>query len=347
MRLFCKFRLVIISFMMIFITIGEIRADEITKKLINPKATKEAVELYNYLLEGYGKRTLSAAMCRYTIKSDETEWIKEQSGKYPAILCYDMMNATATKPHDDYNDMVVSAKRWSRDGGIVAVMWHWRDPLKRNDAFYSMKMGKTSKAKTDFDVSKVHDPKSKEYRAMIDDIDIVAKYLLKLQKLNIPVLWRPLHEAQGGWFWWGAARAEDNIALWNLLYDRLVNHHGLNNLIWVWTVDKIEGADGWYPGDDIVDILGIDIYDTPSHDSRREYFDFTADIAKGTKMVTLSECGSIPHPDNMITGGDKWLWFMPWLDQFLHDEKYLKVETLKEIMNSDFVITRDEVKLKK
>lgn len=319
---------------------------EIEKNLINKNATPKTVSLYNYLNDIYGKKTLSAAMCKYTISSSEANWIHKKTGKYPAILCYDMMNATNPKSNDDYWQMVHSAKHWTKKGGIVSVMWHWRDPFKHSDAFYSMNMQNTTKARTNFDVSKVHDPSSLEYKAMVEDIDVVAQWLKELQRLDIAVLWRPIHEAQGGWFWWGAGSADDNKALWDLLYERLTNFHKLNNLIWVWTVDRREGrgnAEDWYPGDSKVDILGIDIYDDANHNSKRGHFDFTAAIGSGTKMVALSECGTIPHPDNMVKGGDTWLWFMPWVAEFLHDEKYLTVETLKEIMNSDFVITRDEV----
>lgn len=322
-------------------------ANNIDSTLVNKNATTETVELYNFLRSVYGKKTLSGAMCKYTISSSEAEWIHRKSDKHPAILCYDMMNVTNPHSHDNYYDMIVSAKKWHAKGGIVAVMWHWRNPLKTNDAFYSMNMKDTPKSRTDFDVSKVHDPSSDEYKAIVEDIDVVASYLLKLQKLNIPVLWRPIHESQGGWFWWGAGDSNDNKALWDLLYDRMVNHHKLNNLIWVWTVDRREGrgrASDWYPGDDKVDILGIDIYDDPTHESKRKHFDFTNAIGNGRKMVALTECGTIPHPQKMLEGGDKWLWFMPWVAEFLHDHKYLKVETLKEIMNHDFVLTRDDLK---
>lgn len=318
---------------------------ELEKNLINKNATPKAVALFNYLNDIYGKKTLSGAMCRYTISSFEANWMHKKTGKYPALLCYDMMNST--NETDDYREMIHSAKRWTKKGGIVSVMWHWRNPFKDNDAFYSMNMQNTTKRRTDFDVSKVHDPSSPEYKAMVEDIDVVAGWLKELQKLDIAVLWRPIHESQGGWFWWGAGNADDNKALWDLLYDRMTNYHKLNNLIWVWTVDRREGrgnAEDWYPGDSKVDILGIDIYDDPNHNSKRAHFDFTKAIGSGTKMVALSECGTIPHPDNTFKGGDTWLWFMPWVADFLHDEKYITVNTLKEIMNSDYVITRDEVK---
>ena len=316
----------------------------ITEKLINPNANSATVALYNYLREGFGKRTLSGAMCKYTVQDVEADWIYEVSGKYPAILCYDFMNSTREYSWDEpYSTLITSAKEWRDNGGVVSAMWHWRDPSRKTEAFYSLNTQVDER--TSFDVGKVHDTESAEYKAIIGDIDIVAGYLKQLQDLNIPVLWRPMHEAQGSWFWWGAGEAEDTKALWRLLYDRLTNHHGLNNLIWVWTVDKKTDAENWYPGDEFVDILGTDIYGTPSHDSRRDYFDFVASIGSHTKLVALSECGAIPSPENMVESGDTWSWFMPWIGDFLHDDAFNGADFIKRIMNYNFVITRDEVSI--
>ncbi|MFR9532611.1 MAG: glycosyl hydrolase [Rikenellaceae bacterium] len=316
----------------------------LAETLINPNATPSAVALYNYLREGFGVRTLSGAMCKYTVQSTEAEWMAEKSGKYPALLCYDFMNVTRSWSWDEpYSTMITSAEQWTKSGGVVSAMWHWRDPLRTTDAFYSMNTSNSER--TSFDISKIHNTESDEYKAMVEDIDVVAGYLKQLQDLGIAVLWRPMHEAQGAWFWWGAGSADDTKALWGLLYDRLTNYHGLNNLIWVWTVDKMTDADKWYPGDEMVDILGTDIYGTPTHASRRDYFDFVATIGSHTKIVALSECGAIPSPENMIEGGDRWSWFMPWVGDFTQDDTYNGADYLNTILNSDFVITRDEVSL--
>lgn len=317
---------------------------KITETLITPNATTQAQALYDYLREGFGSRTLSGAMCKYTVQATEAEWMAEQSGKYPAILCYDFMNVTRSWSWDEpYSTMITTAKEWHDNGGIIAAMWHWRDPLRETDAFYSMNMS-SDVSRTSFDISKIDDASSDEYKAMVADIDVVADYLLQLQDLGIPVLWRPLHEAQGAWFWWGAGSADNCKTLWCLLYERLVEYHNINNLIWVWTVDMKNGASSWYPGDEKVDILGTDIYSITTHDSRREYFDFVAEIGSYTKLVALSECGAIPHPDNMVKYGDTWAWFMPWVGDYTQSDTYNGASFFNTILNSDFVITRDEVK---
>ena len=103
---------------------------------------------------------------------------------------------------------------------------------------------------TTFNLTAALNPSSANYQLLLRDIDAIAVQLLRLQAANIPVLWRPLHEAEGGWFWWGAFGPENAKTLYRLVYKRLTETHKLRNLIWVW--NSVSPA--WYPGDDVVDI---------------------------------------------------------------------------------------------
>lgn len=88
----------------------------------------------------------------------------------------------------------------------------------------------------DFDISAaLADTTNANYTLLIRDIDAIAVELKKLQAANVPVLWRPLHEAEGGWFWWGAKGPEPCKKLYKIVYDRITNYHGINNLIWICT----------------------------------------------------------------------------------------------------------------
>ena len=73
---------------------------------------------------------------------------------------------------------------------------------------------------------------------------------------HIPILWRPFHEAEGSWFWWGREGAEPCKKLYRLMFERFTERHRLDNLIWVQNSPKIEN----YPGDDVVDIISRDLY---------------------------------------------------------------------------------------
>ena len=115
-------------------------------------------------------------------------------------------------------------------------------------------------------------------------VDSIVIYLKMLQDANIPILWRPYHEMNGIWFWWGR-RGQSFKQLWRNLYERL-HHHKLNNLIWVWNAnaprntpgDEAEPYEIYYPGHDYVDILATDIY---HNDYKQSHYQDLLDVAEG------------------------------------------------------------------
>jgi len=125
----------------------------------------------------------------------------------------------------------------------------------------------------------------------------------------VPVLWRPLHEAGGTWFWWGAKGPVACKQMYQIMYDRLTNYHGLNNLIWVWSTPETE----WYPGNDSVDIIGYDSYPGAyNYDSQKSAFDRLYTLTNGNKLIAMSENGPIPNPDDCLTYDAPWSYFMSW-----------------------------------
>jgi len=307
--------------------------------LVTPNPTKEAVNLYNFLKASFGTKVLSGTTSNNNNSNDEATWVFQQTGKWPALACFDFINHPWINQNwVDYAAPLRNGKDYWINNGIINLMWHWRDPLSVNKsgAFYT--------ADTNFDVSKVTDPSSLEYKAMIADIDLISTYLQQFKDANIPVIWRPLHEASGGWFWWGAKGAEPCKALWKLMYDRMVNVHGLNNLIWVWTTDVSSEALNWYPGDNYVDIVGMDIYPGDNqHGSQYFSFNKVKDLFGGKKLITLSECGSAPDPALMKENGDMWSWFMPWCGDYTRLDKNNGAAWWNKYFTYDFVITRDKM----
>ena len=307
--------------------------------LVTPNPTKEAVNLYNFLKASFGTKVLSGTTSNNNNSNDEATWVFQQTGKWPALACFDFINHPWINQNwVDYTAPLRNGKEYWNNNGIVNLMWHWRDPLSVNKsgAFYT--------ADTNFDVSKVTDPTSAEYKAMIADIDLISTYLQQFKDANIPVIWRPLHESSGGWFWWGAKGAEPCKALWKLMYNRMVNVHGLNNLIWVWTTDVASDALEWYPGDNYVDIVGMDIYPGDNqHGSQYFSFNKVKDLFGGKKLITLSECGSAPDPALMKENGDVWSWFMPWCGDYTRLDKNNGAAWWNKYFTYDFVITRDKM----
>ncbi|MEE4284601.1 MAG: glycosyl hydrolase, partial [Mariniphaga sp.] len=126
-----------------------------------------------------------------------------------------------------------------------------------------------------------------------------------------------------------------------LMYDRMVNHHGLKNLIWVWTSQQNDY--NWYPGDDVVDIIGRDIYKEGDHSSQILEFNQLNDMFGGKKMITLSECGSFPDADNLVEDEVPWSYFMPWYGIFVRDSKYNSLDLWEKMLAHDYVLTLDEM----
>ena len=305
-----------------------------TANLCNPSASQQAKKVYEFLLQQSGKKTLSGAMSGSSNSNDFADLIYSNVGKYPALTGYDFIFLQYSPTPEswswkvNYNDISAAREQWNNNG-LVSYMWHWNVPTSESAwkngtekgdytgyAFYS--------DKTAFDIKEALKEGTWQNQFLMKDIEEVASYLKNLRDAGIPVIWRPLHEAAGNYnlysdngagFWWGKGGAEPCKQLWRLLYDQFTNVHGLNNLIWVWTVDATVGCedqyDDWYPGDDVVDIVGVDIYENNT-DAKTRQFQALVDVTKGNKLVSGSECGNIPDPDKCFAQGNAWSWFMVW-----------------------------------
>lgn len=235
-------------------------------------------------------------------------------------------------------------------------MWHWNVPANMAGE-YSFYWG-TESDKTTFDVRKIFNPESSEYKQMMKDLDQIAGYLKLLKDAKIPVLWRPLHEAGGMWFWWGRDPDAYN-ELWRVMYRRF-QEAGLDNLIWVWTQSSAWGKpynDGyrWYPGDEYVDIVSIDVYNNNNANSiYTSCYKFLHDYSP-SKFVALTECGNVPNISKQWNAGAKWLFFMPWYDYGRTNNpsspdfksashSCCDAAWWKEAFSNDFVLTRGDMK---
>jgi mannan endo-1,4-beta-mannosidase len=127
------------------------------------------------------------------------------------------------------------------------------------------------------------------------------------------------------------------------MYDRYVNHHKLNNLIWVWNTnaprdwkdDEAYAYELFYPGAEYVDILAADVY---KNDFKQSHHDQLVELGKG-KLIALGEVGNLPTPE-IIEQQPQWSWFMCWAH---FPWAYNTREIVKTLYNSPRVLTLDEV----
>ena len=393
-------------------------------KALVAASSAKAVKLYNYLLDNFETKTLSAMMANVAWNTEMSEKVYGWTGKYPAINCFDYVHLPASVAGADwinYGD-ITPVKDWSDKGGIVAAMWHWNVPKKAvgeasstqiwegetvmpgdwsgnvqmtddaakavfadaqvgqvirvavkdvaagaqgsfknsgwseiasgtdyfdisgdytlvitEDVLKSLQEGGLIigghdytavavylenngtaldpnkdyafyKADTEFDATNATVEGTWENKVFTEDLKNAAAYLKLLRDADIPVLWRPFHEAAGGWFWWGKDAASFK-SLWIAMFNYFKTE-GLDNLIWVWTT---EGNDAdWYPGDQYVDIVGRDVYNKETADCVSEYTSIAENY--GNKIVSLSECGTVGLISEQWASGARWSWFMPWYD---------------------------------
>lgn len=425
-------------------------------KALVAASSAKAVKLYNYLLDNFETKTLSAMMANVAWNTEMSEKVYGWTGKYPAINCFDYVHLPASVAGADwinYGD-ITPVKDWSDKGGIVAAMWHWNVPKKAvgeasstqiwegetvmpgdwsgnvqmtddaakavfadaqvgqvirvavkdvaagaqgsfknsgwseiasgtdyfdisgdytlvitGDVLKSLQEGGLIigghdytavavylenngtaldpnkdyafyKADTEFDATNATVEGTWENKVFTEDLKNAAAYLKLLRDADIPVLWRPFHEAAGGWFWWGKDAASFK-SLWIAMFNYFKTE-GLDNLIWVWTT---EGNDAdWYPGDQYVDIVGRDVYNKETADCVSEYTSIAENY--GNKIVSLSECGTVGLISEQWASGARWSWFMPWYDGTNEDGSpvvHADEAWWKDAMSQEFVVSREEL----
>ena len=326
---------------------------EVSPTLINPNATENAKKLYAWLCDIYGTYTLSGQVCDKGLKGTEIKAIHDVTGKYPAMLGLDMMDYAPSRRALGASSpsSVERAIEFHNEGGIVTFCWHWTTDKKyildgKDENGNPRWWGAFYTKNVTFDLEAVMNGSDPYGKAALDkDIAEIAKQLLRLQDAGVPVLWRPLHEASGGWFWWGAKGAEPCKQLWIYLYDQLTNVYGCNNLIWVWNGQ----AKDWYPGDAYVDIIGEDIYaDSHSYSAQNAKFIELLDYSDTNKIVALTENGVVFDIDNVVATNARWAWFNTWSGNFVvkygkYSEAYTQKNILNKTYNSEHVLTLDEL----
>lgn len=333
---------------------------DVTKELCNPNASDRTKRLYNFLTDVYGKYVISGQFSGNNDGKDSREFkeIKKNLDKVPVILGLDVGNLglSATGNGAGGGDMVpIQAIDWyTNENGIVSLCWHWLAPteyLKANGqpwwrGFYS--------DSTSFDLAKAMNGEDQAgYDAIVAELDNMAQQLKIIADADVPILWRPLHEAAGdpnypgnAWFWWGSAGKDAYLKLWQLMYDKFTNEYGLNNLIWVWNGQNPD----WYPGDEYCDIIGYDCYPA-EHDSssQKDYYDLMKTCSPTqSKIIAMTENGAIFDPDVCFNDGSRWAWFSTWNGEFtLKDmqlsDQYTTFDMWNKIYNSERVLTQDEM----
>lgn len=282
---------------------------------------------------------------------EDIAFIREKTGKSPVVRGLDFGDYTLDEKAPQRLRATERAIEWAKQGGVVTFSCHMCVTIGSPNGsaqFYSFNM---NSAGTRFDIRQAVIEGTPENREVTAQMDVVAHELKKLRDAGVTVIWRPFHECSGNWFWWGVHGPEPYKKLWRLMFERYTRHHGLTNLIWCYNpTDAAEKMAAWYPGDDVVDMIGIDVYPktgvfwglikgrhpTYSGDYKRMRA-FTA----GRKVVAMTENGAIPDPDKLFAEDGGWSYFLTW-NEFASNPAQNSLEFLKSVYAHPRVITLDE-----
>lgn len=308
-----------------------VKTDKTAMKLSNKNADETTKKVYAYICDVFENGIISAQQESTWMESTEYEmdYILDATGKLPAMRGLDFMN-------DDFDGVVERALNWWSKGGLVTICWHCGsaftgdyDDCKENEI-------------TDWEA--VLTEGTAENQAFVNHMDNAGKALKQLQEQGVTVLWRPFHEFDGAWFWWGKGGADNFKKLWIMMYNHFTYDLELNNLIWVLGYshngnDYKGKPDKWYPGDAYCDIVGADSYEVDENGAEKRLYKIVSKITEGRKPLIFHECGLIPSVEQFSKV--QWCAFMTWHTEWLTDTNTKK--HLYEIYNSEYVITLDEL----
>lgn len=284
---------------------------------VTPDPSDEACALLAYLYDVQGNLVLAGQH-----GAQETVYVHECTGRYPALLGQDLI-------HESRNSQVIdNAIRWWKAGGIPTLMWHWGAPGKGPGY---------ENSKKEIDIERCFQEGTPEYNALWDDFKRIADHLTVLRDAGVPVLWRPMHECDGNWFWYGKGTGEQFCRVWRLMFDYFAKERHLNNLIWVLCHSGEPKAE-FNPGEGYYDIAGADSYNTER--IREEMYRKVRAIHGEGIPVPYHECGTIPDPDLCAAAGVDWSWWMLWSGEHAkaHDR-----DELRRLYAHDKVVTLDEL----
>ena len=314
----------------------------------------------------YDSQNRNYNYCEY---DRELKYLKDTVGDMSAIQGFDF---GANCPCYQWDDGIVERMiDWTNNkNGICTASWHINVPTVLADYTLGepLDFSKTTYSeKCDFSPSNAYTEGTTEYDYFQLCIKNLAQQLKKLQDANVPVIFRPLHEADGNysnggtsWFWWGKEGPEVYNKLWKFLQSELQYKYDIHNLIWEQNLYAWSAASAdWYSGDDYVDIVGYDKYNTqynrhdgktsgPNLDAESGIFWKLYNTVNGNKMVSMPENDTIPALDNIKIENAGWLYFCPWYDEesspkFLSGSDYQDIDELKKLYTSDYCITLSEL----
>lgn len=276
---------------------------------VDKQATKETIALYNNL-----KRVLSKGVM-LGHQDDEAYgvgWkyeagrsdVKDVAGDYPAVVGYELgrleLDHTVNLDSVPFDKMRGFVQDAYKHGSVITISWHLNNPLTGKTAWDASPKETVASILPGGSTNAL-------YNEWLDKVAAFFQSLKGDKGEYIPVIFRPFHELNGSWFWWGGKNCTpDEIKqLYQYTEKYLRDVKGVHQLLYAFNTDKFYSADEFlerYPGDDFVDIVGFDIYQRGSNDEfvkdANNMLGMLDSIATAhNKIPALTEFGYAKLPD--------------------------------------------------
>jgi mannan endo-1,4-beta-mannosidase len=276
------------------------------------KATRETVSLYRSLWElqnkgiMYGHQDDLMYGRTWWYETDRSD-TRDFTGDYPAVAGFELGHLELGNERSLDSVSFVQIKeqiiKHYKRGGVITISWHPDNPLTMQDPeSRKRRMGGTAWDVSSKDVVASILPGGKNHELFNIWLGRLSDFFRDLKDENgtpVPVIFRPYHEHSGSFFWWGTniCTDEEYAALWRYTVDFLRDKNGLHNILYAYNTDRITSLEQYmrgYPGDDIIDMLSLDMYDRgeqfgPELDKALEFV--TNEALKRGKLTALSETG--------------------------------------------------------
>lgn len=309
-------------------------------------ASSSAKELKKFLADNYGKYIITG---QYVSDSTDKEidLVYKTTGKYPVIRFSDIDISGGSADTD-------AVKAWHEKGGISCISWYWKAPSKKSGVRTEDTDFSLAEAVTEEDIYSLSQDKIKSMvkkkkipegcSLLIADIDAMAEKLKGLG--DTPVMFRPLPEGCGDWYWWGADGTDAYKWLWELIYKRMTEYHKLDNILWVWNGQNKDSLVEDF------DIAAADLFISGGKDYGERFSEAYAALqgyAGKDKIIGITECGSVPDTDTAFRDKAVWSFFGLMGGDYISDgkgnysEKYTSKDALIRAYNSEGTLTLDEI----
>ncbi len=276
----------------------------------DPKATKEAVKLYQKMLKlqqkglMFGHQDAMAYGTSWYAEEGRSD-VKDVCGDHPAVFGWELGHLELGDPYSldsvFFDNIRKGIIRVNKKGGINTISWHFRNALTGGSA-WDVNSKKT--------VASIL-PGGEKHELYKQYLDKLAVFMLSLKTSEgrlVPVFFRPFHEHTGSWFWWGKnlCTVDEYKALWRFTVNYLRDTKNIHHLLYAYSTDRFTTPEEYlerYPGDDLIDLVGFDLYDRGP--------DYSATLGNCAKMVSKiatekGKIGAVTEAGGPITKNPEW-----------------------------------------